>query len=78
MECWHWLDCNDLIVAKTWLVRFEALGRNSHCIKATAVSSCTSGHNAENLQRKQRLQGQHHCDYSAPVNKDDAKDHNVK
>ena len=78
MESWHWLHCNDLIVAKTWLVRVQAPGRNSHCNKATAVSSCTRVRHAENLQRNQRLQGRHHSDSSAPVNKDDAKDHNAK
>ena len=76
MESWHWLHCKELIVAKTWLVRVQAPGRNIHCSKATAVSSCTRGHHAEYLQRNQRLQGWHHSDCSAPVNKDDAKDHN--
>ena len=65
-------------MVKTWSVWVQALSRNSHYSKATGVPSCTKGHHAENLQCNQQLQGRHHSDYSAPVNKDDAKDHIVK
>ena len=66
----HWLQCNDLIMVKSLLVRVQTPGRNSHCSNATAVTNWTKleSYHAENLQCEQWRQGRGHNIYMTQDN----------
>ena len=62
IQSWPQLHCNGLIVVTTGIVWMQALRRNGHCSIATAVSSCTKGYHAENLQCNHWRQCRHNYD----------------